>query len=101
MPGTCLSTWKSLRTDKFGAAESFQDFLQWHHENKVDLWQLDPGENNAYLDSPEQPSELAGTDIGFWDGKYVLLFTPIRNEGERERTLLRIAYCGEPLYAAV
>lgn len=89
---------ESLRTDKFGSTESFQGFLQWHHENNVTLWQLDPGESTAHLESPEQPNELLGTDIGFWEGKYALLFKPIRKEGEREKTLLRIAYCGEPLY---
>jgi SAM-dependent methyltransferase len=87
-----------LRSDKFGS-ESYSTFVGWHDRNKVDLLQLDPEANKAYVANPENHVlELVDTDIGFWEDKYVLLFKPIQKLGERERTLLRIAYQGEPLY---
>jgi SAM-dependent methyltransferase len=91
---------EKLRTDKFGVPDSFQEFLEWHHKKKVELKRLDPGENRAHLEDPDGAgfSDLIDTDIGFWEGKYALLFKPIRRKGEREKTLLRIAYFGEPLY---
>jgi glycine/sarcosine N-methyltransferase len=89
---------ESLRTDKFGVPDSFQDFLEWHHKNEVRLAQLEPSENKLHFANPDEPKDLVDTDIGFWENKYVLLFKPIRTQEERERTLLRIAYFGEPLY---
>lgn len=89
---------ESLRTDKFGLPDSFQGFLEWHHENRVRLAHLEPGENRARIESTGELTDLLDTDIGLWEGKYVLLFRPVREQGEREKTLLRIAYYGEPLY---
>jgi len=90
---------ESLRTDKFGVPDSFQEFLGWHHNNEVRLAQLEQSDNKSHLQTlGDEYEDLIGTDIGFWENKYVLLFKPIRKEGERERTLLRIAYFGEPLY---
>jgi len=92
---------EKLRTDKFGVPDSFQEFIEWHHQKKVELQRLDPPRNRAHLEGLAKSngsSDLLDTDIGFWEGKYALLFRPIRKEGEREKTLLRIAYYGEPLY---
>jgi hypothetical protein len=86
-----------LRSDKFGS-NSYQSFVEWHETNEVWLAQLEPDANRTYLKENKHLSELLDTDIGFWENKYVLLFKPIRKAGERERTLLRIAYVGEPLY---
>ena len=87
-----------LRSDKF-ETNSYAPFVSWHAKNDVALRQLDPEVNKQYLKNPENHvGDLLGTDIGFWENKYVLLFKPIRKEGERERTLLRIAYVSEPLY---
>jgi SAM-dependent methyltransferase len=87
-----------LRSDKFGS-ESYANFVGWHAKNDVDLLQLEPETNKGYVTNPDNHiSDLIETDIGFWENKYVLLFKPIRKKGERERTLLRIAYVGEPLY---
>lgn len=90
---------EALRTDKFGVPDSFQRFVEWHHNNDVELVQLEPDANKAYFALPSHPDVLADTDIGFWEDKYALLFKPIRERGEKERTLLRITYSGEPLYA--
>jgi SAM-dependent methyltransferase len=88
-----------LRSDKF-ESESYARFVGWHAKNDVDLLQLEPEINKGYVGNPDNHiTDLIDTDIGFWEDKYVLLFTPIRKKGERERTLLRIAYAGEPLYA--
>src|SRR6188768_7592 len=93
---------EKLRTDKFGVPDRFQEFLEWHHQKKVGLMRLDPGDNRTFLEDPDNPlsgaRELLDTDIGFWEGKYALLFKPIQKRGEREKTLLRITYSGEPLY---
>jgi hypothetical protein len=87
-----------LRSDKFGS-ESYASFVGWHDKNDVDLLRLEPDANKEYVINPDNHmSDLVDTDIGFWENKYVLLFKPIRKKGERERTLLRIAYVGEPLY---
>jgi 2-polyprenyl-3-methyl-5-hydroxy-6-metoxy-1,4-benzoquinol methylase len=87
-----------LRSDKFGSG-SYQGFVEWHDKNAVQLKQLEPASNVAHLSANGQPfTDLIDTDIGFWEGKYVLLFKPLRTQGEREQTLLRISYCGEQLY---
>jgi SAM-dependent methyltransferase len=88
----------TLRSDKFGSG-SYGNFVEWHDKNDVTLFQLEPVANKAYLQNEDHhATDLIDIDIGFWENKYVLLFKPVKKKGERERTLLRIAYAGEPLY---
>lgn len=107
-----------LRADRADHPEDNRLFFEWHKKRRqvqlhdrtfieaepVQLYQLDPHSNSLLLkDHDEDLEELLETDIGFWDGNFVLLFNPVDDsvdpvDGNPTHIRLRLRYKGDDLY---
>jgi SAM-dependent methyltransferase len=107
-----------LRADRADNPEDNRVFLEWHSSTSevelddgssvetkpVELFQLAPHDSNLLLKNADLSLEaLDETDIGFWDGNFVLLFNPLKDavdpvDGSPTHIRLRLRFKGTTLY---
>ncbi len=107
-----------LRADRSESPEDTRVFLQWHNatssvslpdgtniETKpVKLYQLAPHDSTLLIRSEGLSEDsLNETDIGFWDGNFVLLFNPLMDDldpvdNSPTHIKLRLRFKGTDLY---
>lgn len=90
-----------LRSDRTDRNEEFSEFMQWHSKEPVDLLHLLPRQNAHVIGQHEDLAEsaLAGSDVGFWQDNFVLLFSRVSEEEDAgAKVKLRLAFAGEMLY---